>query len=51
MKRNILYRLSVLLAATVVAIFAIGCGDSGRQQILKVYNWGDYIDEDLIAEF
>ena len=51
MKRNILYRLSALLAAAVVAIFAIGCGDSGRQQILKVYNWGDYIDEDLIAEF
>ena len=51
MKRNILYRLSVLLVAAVATIFAIGCGDSERQHILKVYNWGDYIDEDLIAEF
>ena len=32
-------------------LFAVGCGDSGRQNILKVYNWGDYIDEDLIVEF
>ena len=29
-----------------------GCGISDeRAHILKVYNWGDYIDEDLIAEF
>ncbi len=22
-----------------------------REEILKVYNWGDYIDEDILAEF
>ena len=34
----------------VVAVAMMGC-DDGRSHILKVYNWGDYIDEDLLAEF
>jgi spermidine/putrescine transport system substrate-binding protein len=25
--------------------------DDGRQQVLKIYNWADYIDEDLLTEF
>ena len=42
--------------ATLVIAFAsmmmVGCGISDeRAHTLKVYNWGDYIDEDLIAEF
>ena len=30
-----------------------GCGrsDEERSRILKVYNWADYIDEDVLAEF
>ena len=47
MKKFILHSLA-LIAAFVMA----GCGISDeRAHILKVYNWGDYIDEDLIAEF
>ena len=34
----------------VIAVAMVGC-DDGRSNILKVYNWGDYIDEDLIPEF
>ena len=48
MKRLIYSVISLL----VVAMFALSCnGDEQRMQILKVYNWGDYIDEDLIPEF
>ena len=48
MKRLIYSFLSLLM----VALFAVSCnGDEQRMQILKVYNWGDYIDEDLLAEF
>lgn len=41
-------------------VLTVGCGllmlsscnsDQKRMGILKVYNWGDYIDEDLIPEF
>ncbi|MGI6578087.1 MAG: ABC transporter substrate-binding protein [Eubacteriales bacterium] len=46
--------LSVFLIATMVAIlFAFG-GCSGSNQgkpVLKVYNWGDYIDEEVISLF
>ncbi|MBR4045656.1 MAG: ABC transporter substrate-binding protein [Alistipes sp.] len=37
----------------VAAAFAfVSCNtDEQRMQILKVYNWGDYIDEELIPEF
>ena len=35
----------------VVAAFVLfGCSN-GRDNILKVYNWADYIDEELIGEF
>ena len=37
---------SILLALAVL----FGC-EKDREHILKVYNWGDYIDESLIPEF
>ena len=37
----------MLCAATLMSCSA----DDERMEILKVYNWGDYIDEDLITEF
>ena len=42
-----------VLYALIVALFTlVSCnGDQQRMQILKVYNWGDYIDEDLLVEF
>ena len=41
------------LVAVVVCfgILATACGDSSREEVLKVYNWGDYIDEELLTEF
>lgn len=38
------------IAAAVIAASAISCS-SDRSQILKVYNWSDYIDESVIPEF
>ena len=32
------------------ALLIVGCSED-REHILKVYNWGDYIDEELIDEF
>ena len=40
-------RLFILLAA---AIMFFGCSED-RDYILKVYNWADYIDEELLDEF
>ena len=42
-----------VLYTLIAAVFAlVSCNsDVQRMQILKVYNWGDYIDEDLIPEF
>jgi len=38
------------LAAALVAGFLCSCG-TDRSQVLKVYNWSNYIDEPLIPEF
>ena len=45
MKKYISLFLCILLLAS--------CTDSGekRSRVLKVYNWGDYIDEEVLAEF
>ncbi len=43
-----------LLLAAVVGFSLVSCSSSGegdRTHILKVYNWADYIDEDVITEF
>ncbi len=39
----------ILLAIAMLAIMA-ACSED-RSSILKVYNWADYIDEDIIPEF
>ena len=39
----------ILIALALVFALA-GCSED-RSQILKVYNWADYIDEDLLEEF
>ena len=40
-------RLIILFAA---AMMLLGCSED-RNHILKVYNWADYIDEDILDEF
>lgn len=40
----------ILLLALVLIL--VGCGDSGESgEILNVYNWGDYIEPELLSKF
>ena len=39
-----------ILYIVAAALMLAGCSEE-RDNILKVYNWADYIDEDLIVEF
>ena len=39
-----------ILFTLIIAFFALGCSQD-RSSILKVYNWADYIDEELLGEF
>ena len=50
-----LINYAVHLCAVVLSIgfgiVVMSCGEPQRKEILKVYNWGDYIDEELLDEF
>lgn len=39
-----------IFVIALAALLIMGCSDD-REHILKIYNWADYIDEDLITEF
>lgn len=41
--------VSILLSVVLSAAMSLSAAD--REHTLKVYNWADYIDEDLISEF
>lgn len=45
--------LTVLILFFVFIPFLQGCKENkeSRKKILKIYNWADYIDEDLLKEF
>ncbi|MDR1533168.1 MAG: ABC transporter substrate-binding protein [Clostridiales bacterium] len=44
--------LRVLAPALVLAVLLSGCTGGGDDQVtLNVYNWGEYIDEDILATF
>ena len=43
-----IFFVMMVLVGTSLQVFA---KDDDRNQILKVYNWADYIDESLITEF
>ena len=48
MRRGII----TLLAFVAACMTMIGCSQNdSRKSILKVYNWADYIDEELLSEF
>jgi len=38
-----------ILSLVVFSLVLTGCGK--EQPVLYVYNWGDYIDEDILEEF
>lgn len=47
--RRLLY---ILVLATMLCVGLSSCSqEQKRKSILKVYNWADYIDEDLLGEF
>lgn len=39
----------LLLVLTLLTTFAVGCGE--KKPSINVYNWGDYIDPDVIKDF
>lgn len=39
-----------IFSIIIMALAALGCSED-RDHILKVYNWADYIDEELLGEF
>ena len=45
--------LKAILLLTAVVFISNSCkeNDQSRKKILKIYNWADYIDEDLLTEF
>ena len=45
------YMMRLVVAVVCFGILSTSCGETAREEILKVYNWGDYIDEDLLEEF
>jgi spermidine/putrescine transport system substrate-binding protein len=57
MRTSFLYKFKsnlivILLMATVFPIFnSCQQSDDSRKKVLKIYNWSDYIDEDLLKEF
>ena len=53
MKRNKCLNTAILLVAFMAVIFSFSACQKkeDRKDVLKVYNWGDYIDEDMLAKF
>ena len=43
--------LSLLLCGAMCAGLLSGCGNTTSAEVLNVYNWGEYIDTDLIDRF
>ena len=43
--------LSLLLCSAMCAGLLSGCGNASSAEVLNVYNWGEYIDTDLIDRF
>ena len=43
-------KIKRILYLALAALLLMGCSED-RSQILKVYNWADYIDEELLDEF
>ena len=45
------YIMRLCAVVLCFGIVATSCGEPERKEVLKVYNWGDYIDEELLDEF
>lgn len=52
MKKRVIYLIvAAMLVSAVTVVGLTGCGSSGSGESINVFNWGEYIDEDLIDEF
>ena len=51
MIRTLITKFSLYVGLIAIATMVAGCDNSDREHTLKVYNWGDYIDEELLPEF
>ena len=51
MIRTLITKFSLYVGLIAIATMMAGCDNSDREHTLKVYNWGDYIDEELLPEF
>ncbi len=56
MKKKIAVPLAAAAASLLSASLLTGCGasssDGGKEEnVLNVYNWGEYIDEEVITQF
>ncbi len=51
--KNLLQNMFLLTFMLSACLFSkqSKASDEGRKQVLKIYNWADYIDEDLLTEF
>ena len=45
------YGFYIFLWCAVLLMCSCGRSEEERSRILKIYNWADYIDEDVLAEF
>lgn len=43
--------LKQAMFALVGVAFVTACGESEEEKVVNVYNWSDYIDEDILKEF
>ena len=52
-KNKMMKRIINILILLCCIAFLSSCGNSTeeRSRVLKIYNWADYIDEDVLAEF
>lgn len=51
MRRICIEKLLSRVSAVILAAVLLSSCVSDRSKILKIYNWADYIDEDLLEEF
>lgn len=51
MKKNVFALVLALVMVLSLTLGLTGCGSSGTNGVVNVYNWGEYIDEDLLTKF